>query len=84
MMKNISRIFKFVRLVMFLKICFSISNIFASTNTLKVSSKSINIYEKFDIKNIQEDTNAIYSYSSSNSLIASVDSNGVVTGNKMG
>lgn len=84
MMKNISRVFKSVCFVMFFVLCISISNIFASTNILKVSSKSINIYEKFDIKSIQEDTNAIYRYSSSDSLIASVDSDGFVTGNKMG
>lgn len=63
---------------------FSTANIFASNNILTVSSKSINVYEKFDIKTIQAHKEIKYNYSVSDSLVASINENGIVIGNKLG
>ena len=58
--------------------------IFASSNLINKEYKSINIYEKFDIKTIQYDSGKKYQYSSSDSSVASVNADGIVTGGKMG
>lgn len=63
---------------------FASTNIFASSSFINKEYKSINVYEKFDIKTIQNDSSKKYNYSSSDNAVASVNSDGIVIGKKMG
>ena len=63
---------------------FASTNIFASSSLINKEYKSINVYEKFDIKTIQNDSSKKYNYSSSDNAVASVNSDGIVIGKKMG
>ena len=63
---------------------FTSTNIFASSSLINKEYKSINVYEKFDIKTIQNDSSKKYNYSSSDNAVASVNSDGIVIGEKMG
>ena len=60
------------------------TSIFASSSLINKEYKSINVYEKFDIKTIQNDSSKKYNYSSSDNAVASVNSDGIVIGEKMG
>lgn len=42
---------------------FTSTNIFASSSLINKEYKSINVYEKFDIKTIQNDSSKKYNYS---------------------
>lgn len=83
-MKFLSKFF--VVTMSFICVYFVFGNytVYANSNVINISGKSINIYEKFDIKTIQVDKSTVYSYNSSDTSVANVDSNGIVTGNKMG
>ncbi len=62
-----------------------LSNIYASSSEiLSIEGKSINVYEKFDLKTLIKDKNSEYTYTSSNDLVASVSKDGIITGNKLG
>ena len=63
---------------------FASTSIFASSSLINKEYKSINVYEKFDIKTIQNDSSKKYNYSSSDNAVASVNSDGIVIGKKMG
>ena len=63
---------------------FTSTSIFASSSLINKEYKSINVYEKFDIKTIQNDMSKKYNYSSSDNTVASVNSDGIVIGEKMG
>ena len=57
---------------------FTSTNIFASSSLINKEYKSINVYEKFDIKTIQNDSSKKYNYSSSDNAVASVNSDGII------
>lgn len=77
---------KVIGLILFssLFMLFTSKNIFASSSLINKEYKSINVYEKFDIKTIQNDLSKKYNYSSSDNAVASVNSDGIVIGEKMG
>ena len=77
---------KVIGLILFssLFMLFTSKNIFASSSLINKEYKSINVYEKFDIKTIQNDSSKKYNYSSSDNAVASVNSDGIVIGEKMG
>ena len=65
-------------------VLFASTSIFASSSLINKEYKSINVYEKFDIKTIQNVSSKKYNYSSSDNAVASVNSDGIVIGEKMG
>ena len=60
------------------------TSVFASSSLINKEYKSINVYEKFDIKKLQNDSSKKYNYKSSDTTVVSINADGIITGEKMG
>ena len=60
------------------------TSVFASSSLINKGYKSINVYEKFDIKKLQNDSSKKYNYKSSDTTVVSINADGIITGEKMG